>query len=70
MTKAQCEAIISALQKAGEYLANVQYKLGTGQVMGIAPVTVLDDLNTTFESDIATIISNIPDDPEEVEQEP
>ncbi len=65
MTKEQCTAIISAIARTAEYLAEVRVR--NKKPNGATGEAVLEDLNTDFESDISDIIADIPDDPEVVD---
>lgn len=62
MTKEQCTAIINAICKTAEYLAIVNV-FDDKTIAGAATSEALDPLNTKFETDIATIVATIPDDP-------
>lgn len=64
MTKEQCTAIISAIARTAEYLAEVRVR--NKKPNGATGEAVLEELNTGFESDISDIIADIPDDPEVV----
>ena len=62
MTKEQGEAIVAALQAGCEYLSSVQYKLGPGKLITETPGGNLLSLTDTFETIIADIMENFPDD--------
>lgn len=65
MTKEQCTAIINAIAKTAEYLAEVRVR--NKKPNGATGEAVLEDLNDAFEGYITDIIADIPDDPEVVD---